>query len=100
MTKHALYEKLGYEGFLTETSDIPNLYPDFVELQSFDVDKVYFSGNNPVVLFVDVPAFDDAALKRIALVQKRAWNYRRILLLFVQSDTEIRIYNCRILLFI
>lgn len=88
MTKNASYKKLGFDGVLTERS---KLTP---ELQLLDVDRVYFSGDKPVLLFVDVKSFDAAGLKKVASVQKNAWNYRKILLLFACSETEIRIYNC------
>ena len=94
MKKQELDKKLGYENLLIESSKVPEKYPDFEELQLLEADRIYFSYDNPVVLFVDVGAFNDVGLRRIADIQKKAWNYRKILLLFAQSDTEIRIYNC------
>lgn len=89
------YTNLGYEEFLIKNSEIGKKRPDFIEIEQLGADKVYFSGSNPVVLFVEVKAFDDLALRRIAEIQHKAWNYRKLLLMFALSDTEIRIYNCQ-----
>ncbi|HEY5589688.1 MAG TPA: N-6 DNA methylase [Paludibacter sp.] len=95
MKTNSFYSTLGYDEFLRNNSEISTLYPDYKEIELLGADKVYFSGNNPAVLFVEVSAFEDAALRRIADIQHKAWNYRKILLLFALSDTEIRIYNCQ-----
>jgi hypothetical protein len=89
------YSELGYDEFLTKNSEIGKLYPEFVEIEQLGADRVYFSGKNPTVLFVEVKCFDTVNLKKIAEIQHKAWNYRKILLLFALSDTEIRIYNCQ-----
>jgi hypothetical protein len=93
--KTNFFSKLGYDEFLKTNSDIASAYPDYIGIEQLGADKVYFSGNNPAVLIVEVAAFDDAALRRIADIQHKAWNYRKILLLFAHSDTDIRIYNCQ-----
>ena len=90
----SLYSELGYDGFLKSNLEIESLYPDYKDIEKIGADKVYFSGENPAVLFVNVPSFNDSELIRIASIQKKAWNYRKVLLLFAISDTEIRIYNC------
>jgi hypothetical protein len=90
-----LKQDLGYDEFLKGNSEIASLYPDYSEIEQLGADKIYFSGSSPAVLFVEVSAFDDDALRRIAGIQHKAWNYRKILLLFALSDTEIRIYNCQ-----
>lgn len=96
MQNDNLYEKLGYTtDFLINKSELIDSYPDYSDLAKIGADKVYFSGNQPAVLFVDVKSFNNNhELKRIADIQHKAWNYRKILLLFALSETEIRIYNC------
>jgi len=95
MKTNSFYSFLGYDEFLKNNSEISSLYPDYKEIVLLGADKVYFSGNSPAVLFVEVSAFDDDALRRIANIQHNAWNYRKILILLALSDTEIRIYNCQ-----
>jgi hypothetical protein len=94
MENENLLAKLGYDGFLNSNNDIESLYPDYKDISKIGADKVYFSGDNPAVLFLEVGSFSDTVLIRIADIQKKAWNYGKILLLFAVSDTEIRIYNC------
>lgn len=97
MKTDSFYSKqdLGFDEYLKNNSDIASLYPDYSEIEQLGADKVYFSGSNPAVLFVEVSSFNDAGLRHIAEIHHRAWNYRKILLLFAMSDTEIRIYNCQ-----
>lgn len=87
------YEKLGYEQ-LVKCSDIPVSNPEYRELGELGADKVYFSGDFPAILFKEVSMFDADALWQISEIQHKAWNYRKVMFLFVISDTEIRIYNC------
>ncbi|MFT4072435.1 MAG: hypothetical protein QM654_11030 [Dysgonamonadaceae bacterium] len=93
MSANFFYKKLGYEQ-LVNCSDIPISNPEYQELGKIGADKVYFSGDFPAILFKQVKSFDIDALKQIAEIQHKAWNYRKIMFLFVVSDTEIRIYNC------
>lgn len=67
--------------------------------QNFEVDSVYFNtdenGNSfPAVFLKKVKTFDVEALQTIADTHKKIWNYKRVLFLYVYSETEIRIYNC------
>ena len=94
MKLKSFYSELGYDGFLKSNLEIESLHPDYKDIEKIGADKVYFSGENPAVLFVNVQSFSDSELIRIASIQKKAWNYRKVLLLFAISDTEIRIYNC------
>lgn len=71
-----------------------NLSPDLEEISYLGVDKVYFSGEYPAILFKEVNRFDDSELKDIARIQHLCWNYRKVIFLFILSKTEIRIYNC------
>jgi type I restriction-modification system DNA methylase subunit len=67
---------------------------DLDEISYLGVDKVYFSGDFPAILFKEVNNFDNDILKNIAKIQHLCWNYRKVTFLFVLSKTEIRIYNC------
>lgn len=93
MSANFFYNKLGYEHLL-KCSEIPISNPEYQELGEIGADKVYFSGDFPAILFKEVQAFDISSLMQIAEIQHKAWNYRKIMFLFVVSDTEIRIYNC------
>lgn len=88
------YNQLGYDGILVNISEIGSKYPDYEDILKIGADKVYFSGNHPAIIFVDVENFDNKALLHISKIQHNAWNYRKIILLFAISNTEIRIYNC------
>ncbi|MEG2599816.1 MAG: N-6 DNA methylase [Muribaculaceae bacterium] len=95
MVNSNIYERLGYEGLLVDSSEIEFCHPDFVDIQKIGADKVYFSGDHPAVLFVEIQSFNNNdESRRIAEIQHKAWNYRKVILLFALSDTEIRIYNC------
>jgi hypothetical protein len=93
MSTNFFYKKLGYE-HLVKCSEIPVSNPEYQELEKIGADKVYFSGDFPAVLFKEVVAFDANTLQEISEIQHKAWNYRKVMFLFVVSDTEIRIYNC------
>lgn len=66
----------------------------------FGVDLVYFNNdeknNNsyPAVFLKKVDTFNLETLKQIADTQHKVWNYKKVLFLYVYSETEIRIYNC------
>lgn len=80
----------------TEVYEVSKQYSN-IDLSDFlhlGVDKVYFSGDYPAILFKEVKQFNNASLKQIAHIQHLAWNYRKVMFLFVLSLTEIRIYNC------
>lgn len=96
MQNDNIYNQLGYTSeFLTANSEIANLHPDYADLVKLEADKFYFSGNHPAVLFVNIKSFSsNDELRRIAAIQHKAWNYRKVILLFALSETEIRIYNC------
>jgi type I restriction-modification system DNA methylase subunit len=72
---------------------------NLVQDQNFGVDSVYFNtdenGNSfPAVFLKKVTSFDERTLQEIADTQKKIWNYKKVLFLYVYSETEIRIYNC------
>jgi type I restriction-modification system DNA methylase subunit len=71
----------------------------FDQVREFGVDSVYFntdeSGNSfPALFLKKVKSFDEKDLQEIAEIHKKIWNYKKVLFLYVYSDTEIRIYNC------
>lgn len=76
-----------------QLSSIQNFYLN--EVQNFGIDKVYFSGEHPCVFLKKIDNFSsEENLRIIADIHKKAWNFRKVLFLYVTSDTEIRIYNC------
>ncbi|MDR2286249.1 MAG: SAM-dependent methyltransferase [Prevotellaceae bacterium] len=87
------YTELGFER-LIDCSRVASSYPEYKELKKTGADKVYFSGDFPVILFKKVYFFNEQALREVAAVQRKVWNYRKIMFLYAFSETEIRIYNC------
>lgn len=71
-----------------------------IKEKEFGVDLVYFNTdeetNNsfPAVFLKKVATFDVGTLKDIVETQRKIWNYKKVLFLYVCSETEIRIYNC------
>ena len=71
----------------------------FEQVGDFGIDSVYFNidenGNSfPAVFLKEVNSFDERTLQEIADIHKKVWNYKKVLFLYVYSDTEIRVYNC------
>lgn len=69
------------------------------QVKYLNVDLVYFNTDEngssyPAIFLKEVSTFDSGTLSEIAEIQKNIWNYRKVLFLYVFSDTEIRIYNC------
>lgn len=69
------------------------------QVKELNVDSVYFNTDEngssfPAIFLKKVLTFDSKALIEIAETQKNIWNYKKVLFLYVFSDTEIRIYNC------
>lgn len=69
------------------------------QAKTFGIDAVYFNTDEkdnsfPAVFLKKVNSFDTDALKEIASTHKKAWNFKKVLFLYVYSETEIRIYNC------
>jgi type I restriction-modification system DNA methylase subunit len=62
--------------------------------QSVGVDSVYCSGEYPSVFFKEISDFSQKNLRLIAEIQRKIWNNSSVVLLYVVSLTEIRIYNC------
>jgi type I restriction-modification system DNA methylase subunit len=71
----------------------------FDQVREFGVDSIYFNtdenGNSfPAVFLKKVKTFDIRTLHSITDTHKKIWNYKKVLFLYVYSETEIRIYNC------
>ncbi len=69
------------------------------QVREFNVDAVYFNtdenGNSfPAVFLKTVKSFDEKTLQDIAGTHQKIWNYKKVMFLYVYSETEIRIYNC------
>lgn len=65
-----------------------------VKKDKFWIDKVYFSGDFPSIYYKSVKQFDTAVLDNISKVHKQIWNQGKVPFLYIESDTEVRIYNC------
>ena len=69
------------------------------QVKDFGIDEIYFSTDEnhnsyPAVFLKKVEKFDDRALHQVAKTQKKIWNFKKVIFLYVYSETEIRIYNC------
>jgi type I restriction-modification system DNA methylase subunit len=101
MENSTIIEKLGFERAV-EKSDVTNTSEAqamvLEQLKDIEIDKVYFCDDTeksyPAVFIKEVKAFDKKSLKAIAQIHNQAWNYKKVLFLYVYNDTEIRIYNC------
>lgn len=89
-----LIQQLGFEGTLIDIDKVSVIYPDYADVVKTGATKVYFSGGKPSVLFYEVRAFTEQTLSDIARIHHNIWNYQRVMLLYVTTDTEIRVYNC------
>lgn len=70
------------------------------EVSEFGIDNVYINIDDenknafPAIFIKKVSSFDSETLQTISNIHRKAWNYNKVLFLYVYSDTEIRIYNC------
>jgi type I restriction-modification system DNA methylase subunit len=103
MTGHEVIEFIGLDRAKSVNSKSKNLLEtESVVLNlihDFGIDSVYFNtdekGNSfPAVFLKKVTTFDIENLQKIADAHKKIWNYKKVLFLYVYSETEIRIYNC------
>lgn len=94
MDKQQFYKQLDFTDFLTEQENVKSQYAEYAELASIGADKCYFADGKPAMLFMDVHSFDEQETRRIAIVLHKAWNYRKVLLLMVCSESEVRVFNC------
>lgn len=91
MDKHTFYNSLHFEDTLVS---LENISVEYADLSLIGADKCYFSEGKPAVLFMDVHDFGSVDMRRIADVLHKAWNYRKVILLMVCGDAEVRVYNC------
>lgn len=68
------------------------------QVQDFGIDTVYFNtdeNNNsfPSIFLKSVKSFNENTLKEITEIHRKIWNYKKVLFLYVYSETEIRIYS-------
>ena len=98
----SLIEKLGFERAIDVNFhfDLTDANTETLEqVKDFEIDKVYFckddnANSYPAVFIKQITSFDGENLKNIAQIHHKVWNYKKVLFLYVYSDTEIRIYNC------
>lgn len=69
------------------------------QVHEFGIDFVYFNtdenGNSfPAVFLKKIKSFDEKSLPVITDIHRKIWNYKKVLFLYVYTETEIRIYNC------
>jgi type I restriction-modification system DNA methylase subunit len=68
------------------------------QARDFEIDSIYFCKDEnhsyPALFLKKITEFNEASIKTIAEIQRKAWNYKKVLFLYVYTDTEIRIYNC------
>ncbi|MDO8367697.1 MAG: N-6 DNA methylase [Saprospiraceae bacterium] len=58
------------------------------------IEKIYFSGDFPTIYFKSVIDFDSSTIDDILRVQRKIWNQGKVVFLYIESPTEIRVYNC------
>ena len=58
------------------------------------VDQVYFSGEHPAVYFKSVPDFSPEVVAQVVILQRKIWNQGKVPFLYVDSPSEVRVYNC------
>ena len=76
-----------------QQSPVKRHYVRQVKELLFGIDKIHFSGEEPSVYFKSVSNFQPDTLANLAKVQKSVWNQGKVPFLYVESPTEIRIYN-------
>ncbi|HIP33689.1 MAG TPA: endonuclease [Bacteroidia bacterium] len=103
MQKPNIIEQLGFDRATSIDLNSSNLSESQLltieKVQDFDIDSIYFCTDNlnnshPGVFLKKITSFDTETLKTISNTHKKIWNYKKVVFLYVYSDTEIRIYNC------
>lgn len=100
-----IIEKIGFDRAININSKSQSLSEreavlvEEVKYARIRVDSIYFNtdenGNSfPAVFIKMVSDFGENNLKEIAEIQRKIWNYKKVLFLYVHSETEIRVYNC------
>lgn len=98
-----IIENLGFDKAISITKNSNEITDSQLivinQVKDFGIDEIYFStdGNQnsyPAVFIKKVQNFDNLALREVAKAQKKIWNFKKVIFLYVYSETEIRIYNC------
>ena len=98
-----IIENLGLDKAVSVTSESNQISDNQLvvinQVKDFGIDEIYFSTDEnhnsyPAVFLKRVQKFDDRALRQVAIAQKKIWNFKKVIFLYVYSETEIRIYNC------
>jgi len=98
-----IIENLGLDKAVSVTSESNQISESQLviinQVKDFGIDEIYFSTDEnhnsyPAVFLKKVQKFDDLALRKVAITQKKIWNFKKVIFLYVYSETEIRIYNC------
>lgn len=103
MATSTIIEQLGFERAISVHANnkkmLDGRYTILNQVNEFGIDEVYFNTDEnensfPAVFLKKVKSFDEKTLPEIADTHKKIWNYKKVLFLYVYSETEIRIYNC------
>ncbi|AZA54593.1 class I SAM-dependent DNA methyltransferase [Chryseobacterium sp. G0201] len=103
MKSHEIVTSIGLQRAISVDSEFNKLSESQVlvldQIREFEVDAVYFNtddaGNSfPAIFVKSVNLFDAKILREIAEAQRKIWNYKKVLFLYVYSEFELRIYNC------
>jgi hypothetical protein len=82
----------------TESLELSALKQHYVQqAKRFDeegINEIYFSGEYPSVYFKSVPAFTPDIIQSVVRIQRKIWNQGKVPFLYVESPTEVRVYNC------
>jgi len=98
-----IIENLGLDKAVSVTSESNQMSDSqsvvINQVKDFGIDEIYFSTDEnhnsyPAVFLKKVLKFDDLTLREVAIAQKKIWNFKKVIFLYVYSETEIRIYNC------
>lgn len=87
-------ESIANFDFASQASSIKSQLLRKIKETDLNVDSVYFSGDFPSIYFKKVEQFNAASFQEILHTQRQIWNQGRVAFLYVESITEIRIYNC------
>ena len=86
---------LGVQDVQGDTLALPALKRHYVnQVKDFGVDKIYFSGEFPSVYFKKVVDFGEQTQREILQIQRKIWNQGKVPFLYVESPTEVRVFNC------
>ncbi|MEM6319745.1 MAG: N-6 DNA methylase [Bacteroidota bacterium] len=65
------------------------------QIKDFNLDVVYFSGEFPSVYFKKIDDFANRdSQQEILTIHKKIWNQGKVPFLYVESNTEVKVYNC------